>query len=83
MGEPGTADGGGKENAQTALLWTCPFCNKHGINRDAEDNSGAHGALRSHIYFTDGGGHGSQHTFPEGFDPDTIPDYITEEDATD
>lgn len=59
------------------LWWTCPFCGKTGMNTEAENGTGAQGALRSHIYASADDAHGPELAFPAGFDPTTLTDHIS------
>lgn len=68
-------------SSDDVLRWTCPFCGRSGINTEATNNTGAQGALRSHIYATGGDGHGPELAFPEEFDPETLTEHLYPEDA--
>lgn len=65
--------------SRTGVRWTCPICGTSRFNR-SDDGSGeqrAVAALRSHVLASGGAGHGPVNEYPEGFDPDTLPDHVT------
>lgn len=79
MGDKRESDGDLDDSTGPLLIWACPFCDTMGLNQIAGNNSGAQGALRSHIYATDGDGHGPEMAFPDGFDVTCLADYLNTE----
>lgn len=81
INEPTTEDPTQERNTGTdqrpnKLWWRCPFCGTTSLNRPARNNTGAEGALRSHIHASEGDGHGPRFAYPEDFDPTTVDDYL-------
>lgn len=59
--------------------WTCPYCGKSRLNRSGGEDAArnAVAALRTHIYATDGGEHGSRNEYPTD-EPLPLSDYVVE-----
>lgn len=56
--------------------WECPICSKSRVNRLSEQGRNALRALKTHLYLTDGSGHGETGSFPEDVSEDELRRYV-------
>lgn len=78
--DPGTttSTAGGRstfsDSGTTTFTWTCPVCGDSATRLAARERAEfvALNALRSHVRITSGGGHGPEHDYPPGIDPDAL-----------
>lgn len=69
------------DSNDSVLWWTCPICGQTSANIAASNNTGAEGALRSHIYASAENGHGPRLAFPEELNPATLTDHISAKES--
>lgn len=80
---PGEPPDRGSDDDATYYTWTCPICHHSKTSFALDHGEGQTGrtqavtALQSHIFSSDGEGHGPKEALPEGLDPDALVEHVT------
>lgn len=65
--EESNVDGGrARRSPDSGYRWECPICEKSRVNLLSMQGRNALRALKTHVYLSDGDGHGDVGSYPDG-----------------
>lgn len=77
-GSSGAADDDREDERPSGggFRWRCPACGASRVNTMSRRGRNALRALKTHVYLTDGNGHGENASYPDAFPEEDLPAFV-------